>query len=629
MKIAIKSISKRISLNVLFIVSILFIIAMAIVAVSSHKLIAEEANKSARHLLDATSAELEKTIKEVEFTTNCMSWLVKEHLDDSAYLCQIINRMTNENSNIIGSAVALRPNFFSGREHYMLYGFRNAGEDSCCISQLGGTDYDYLTMEWYTTPASKLVPTWSEPYFDEGAGNCMMSTYSIPLLNKDGQLIGVFTADVSLEWTSKMVAEIKPYPHSITTLVSNKGAYIGSPHIETLVGKNVLESSRRTGNKSMIAITEAMMRGDSGTMHFRYNGITAFCVFTPLENGWRLSVMSEYRDVLSRTSQMNMILILVGLLGLTILFVLIYRTIQYLTRPITELSVSAMNMAKGNFNTKLVEVKTNDEMRMLRDSFAYMQHTVKQYISELRITTASQQRLESELNVAREIQKGLLPKKFPTNLYAFLSPAKEVGGDLYDFYEHDGKTYFAMGDVSGKGVPAALIMAITRAAFGFLAKMNYPVKQIVTAINNSLSEGNERNMFCTLFAGCYNSETHELNYCNAGHNPIIVIPPHEKPYFLKAKTNIALGFMANFEYQEETLILEPGTQLLLYTDGVTEAETEQKEQYGDDRLLSVVTQLEQTTGNTQELVEGVYESVKKFVDGNAQNDDITILSVIF
>ncbi|KWW30994.1 MAG: sigma-B regulation protein RsbU (phosphoserine phosphatase) [bacterium P3] len=627
MKLASKSLSTRISLNVLFIVSVLFIISIAVVAVSSHKLIADEANKSAQHLLDATSAELEKTLKEVEFTTNSMSWLVREHLDDSAYLCRIISQMTKENATIIGSAVALRPGYLKDRQHYMLYGYRDADHDTCFINQLAGTGYDYAGMEWYTSAARSLTPTWSEPYFDAGGGNCMMSTYSVPLLDGNGQLAAIFTADISLEWTSRMVAAIKPYPHSQATLVSRKGAYIGSEKIAYLSGQDLLTTSRATGNKAIVSVAEAMLRGDSGTMHFRHNGITSFCVFTPLENGWSLSVMSEYRDVLRRTSQMNMVLIFVGLMGLLVLFILLYRTIRHLTQPITDLSVSAMNMAKGNFNTKLVEVNTNDEMRMLRDSFAYMQQTINQYISELRTTTASQQRLESELNVARGIQEGMLPKNFPDNLYAMLSPAKEVGGDLYDFSVLNGKIYFTMGDVSGKGVPAALIMAMTRAAFSFLSSMNYTMTQIVSIMNKSLSEGNDRNMFCTLFAGCYDTGTHELHFCNAGHNPIIVLPPQGAPYYLKAKSNLALGLISDFPYQGESLTLQPGTRLLLYTDGVTEAETAGKELFGEDRLLSEAARLTRTAATPHEMVEGIYEAVREFVAGNAQNDDITILSV--
>lgn len=326
---------------------------------------------------------------------------------------------------------------------------------------------------------------------------------------------------------------------------------------------------------------------------------------------------------------MNFNLMLIGLAGLVVLFFACRRTIRRLSQPITELSESALNIAKGNFNAKLPEIKSQDEMLHLRDSFMYMQNSIADYIEELKVTTRANERMESELNVARNIQMGMLCNDFPPQLYAVLHPAKEVGGDLYDFVLKGSTLYFSVGDVSGKGVPASLMMAITRASLRFVAGLNLPMEETMSRINNSVVDTNSNNMFVTLFVGRLDLTTGRLDYCNAGHNPIVVIPPDGDPYFLKAKPNLAIGLFADFPYEAESIDLKPGTRILAYTDGVNEAERADKSLYGNERLLAYAASETVRSGNTseREVAEGLMESVKAFADGNAQNDDITIMSV--
>ena len=165
-----------------------------------------------------------------------------------------------------------------------------------------------------------------------------------------------------------------------------------------------------------------------------------------------------------------------------------------MTRPITELSVSALNMAKGNFKAKLPEITSQDEMLRLHDSFIYMQNSIADYIEQLKTTTSANERMESELNVARNIQMGMLRTDFPENVAALLVPAKEVGGDLYDFVQKGDYLYFTIGDVSGKGVPASLMMAITRAGLRFVAGMEQTMDKLLERINVSVTDTNSNNM---------------------------------------------------------------------------------------------------------------------------------------
>lgn len=630
MKIGQRSISTRFSLYIVFVVSVVFVIVLLIVSIFSHMLIAEESTHSSKSKLEATIAELNQIVSQVESSTEMASWMVKEYCNDTNYLYNITKRLVEQNSSIVGSAIAFRPDYFEGRHLYSPYSVEDMQSGCVTSFQMANDNYDYLTMEWFSKPYETGKAAWCEPYFDDGGGDFMMSTYSVPLTDDQGKVFAVLTADISLDWMSKRIVQIKPYEHSYATLVSEIGNYIAVENYDNVKGKTLRSTAQSTGNENIIAIADAMLRGDAGEMVYSYKGQVSYAVFGSLQNGWHLSIITQYRDVLKRATQMNKVLLIVGLFGLIILFIVCRKIIRKLTQPITELSVSAFNMATGNFHAKLVDIKSKDEMLRLRNSFAYLQESIIDYISELRSTAIANERMEGELNVARKIQLGMLSRDFPNNVYAFLNPAKEIGGDLYDFRQNDGKLYFSIGDVSGKGVPAALFMAITRAAFRFLSGLWMLPDQMVFRMNNSFADSNTSNMFCTLFCGFLDLETGELHYCNAGHNPIIVIPPAPaKPYFLKAKPNLAIGLFENFEYQGEELRLEAGTRLLLYTDGVSEAETADKDLFGDERLLDTVTRLSVEASGPQELVEGVYAAVKSFSNGNEQNDDITIMSIYF
>ena len=296
-------------------------------------------------------------------------------------------------------------------------------------------------------------------------------------------------------------------------------------------------------------------------------------------------------ETLAHASRMYLNLIIVGFLGLVVIFFVCRRVIRTKTRPVTE---------------------------------------------ELQTTTIANERMESELNVARNIQMGMLNTDFPTQLHAMLCPAKEVGGDFYDFSLKDNQMYFAIGDVSGKGVPASLMMALTSVIMRFVAGLGLPINTMLERINNSVCKANSHGMFVTLFVARIDLKTGHMEFCNAGHNSIVVIPPDENPYFLKAKPNLAIGLLGDFHYEGESLELKRGTRLIAYTDGVTEAESiieSENEQtiqlYGNDRLLAWAHDITQKGSVVQEkeVVESLYQSVKDFANGNPQNDDIAIMSL--
>ena len=243
------------------------------------------------------------------------------------------------------------------------------------------------------------------------------------------------------------------------------------------------------------------------------------------------------------------------------------------------------------------------------------------------------QRMEGELEVAQTIQMAMLPKVFPPfldrldlNIYGMVEPAKEIGGDLYDFYVRHDKLFFCVGDVSGKGVPAALVMATARSLFRSITSHEEDAAYIVTQMNNSLCEQNEQTMFLTLFLGVLDLHTGELDYCNAGHNvPVLIKSMDDKVESLTVLSNLPLGVVTEYNFTAQKTQLHYNDMIFLYTDGLTEAENNRHQQYGEERMIQALNRM---AGNRpREVIETIQQSIKEFVDGAQQSDDLTMLAI--
>ena len=254
-------------------------------------------------------------------------------------------------------------------------------------------------------------------------------------------------------------------------------------------------------------------------------------------------------------------------------------------------------------------------------------------------TTAENERIEGEISVARGIQMAMLPKQFPpfdgcrdVNIFGTVIPAKEVGGDLYDFFVKDNNLYFCIGDVSGKGVPAAFVMGMIGSLFRAIAGKEQPLEQVCRQMNDSSAEGNEQNMFATLFVGRLNLQTGDLDYCNAGHNAPVKIERGKgkgergklKIERLPVVPNLPLGVVEDYPYQAQHTVLQHGDTLFLYTDGLTEAENKQHEQFGEERMTAV---LQNAQSDSKTMVNDMLSAVHAFVGDAEQSDDLTMLAI--
>lgn len=248
---------------------------------------------------------------------------------------------------------------------------------------------------------------------------------------------------------------------------------------------------------------------------------------------------------------------------------------------------------------------------------------LQQAYDQLEETTKAKERIESELRIAREIQRRMLPHVFPRrrdiDIYAMMTPAKEVGGDLYAYALLDDQLYFCVGDVSGKGVPAALFMAEVTRMFRTLVDGHLSPNTIAQRLNHALAEDNEQGMFVTMFIGLINLKTAHMEFCNAGHNP-----PLLDGEYMQMESNAPIGLWPELDYEGEEISDMHGKTLFIYTDGINEAENSNKEQFGDERLQAL---LKKDLGDARQTSETIHKAVEDFVGNAEPSDDLTKMCI--
>lgn len=360
-----RSVATRLSGRILLASSLFYIIAIVIISIATFNSIEDEASSNAIHSLDVSILQVENELSEVESALGNTYWQVMENIKDTNRLYHVSSQTVKHNSKIIGSAVALDSSF-SGKRFCSPFSYENF-DGQVLTKNLGDDKYNYYEMDWYYEPFHKKISNWCEPYYDEGGSKWLMTTYGIPLKMDNGEIIGVLTADLSLQELSESLARIKPYPHAYIILLDKKGKVLVDGR------KSMSKESNKVNSDDINSdLKKAMLTGKSGTMKFPVNNDYVFVPFGPISNGWSIALVCPYREIFFHTIEMNNIFLIVSIIAMLLLFIFCMRIIRKHLEPVTQLSVSALNMAKGKFDAQLPDIQTEDELRKLHDSMAYM-----------------------------------------------------------------------------------------------------------------------------------------------------------------------------------------------------------------------------------------------------------------
>ena len=579
--------------------------------------------------------------------------VIEDCLDQPDKLVGIMERMLKNNPYMRSCGLSFVENYYPQKGRWFCpFAVR---VDSATIEThvLGDAKQDYLNEAWFKQALARNEGSWGRGYIDTINHDTPMISYTLPIHDKRDSTVAILGVDLSLEWLNDKVQLNNRSRRKIDNdstgvhadkeekwtanysvyyfMVDSTGTFLLHPDQNRLL-KEKLQTHVGEDPDSTIQDILGLHTGDDD--EFMLDGEKAYVSYKPVKyTDWSLALVIPSLIVEIFGYLIGGFMILMILFGLLVVYFFGRRVIKKASQPLKQLAESANEVAKGNFTTQLPPLKSHDEIHLLRDSFEQMQLSLTSYVEELKTTTSQKASIESELKIAHGIQMAMLPKIFPPypersdiDIFGQLTPAKAVGGDLFDFYIHDEKLFFCIGDVSGKGVPASLVMAVTRSLFRNVSAHESEPHLIARALNDSLSEGNEMNMFVTLFVGVLDLATGHLDYCNAGHDSPLLIGQGVAP--LPCDPNLPVGVMPDWQFTLQQVTLAPQTTIFLYTDGLNEAENILHAQFGDDRIISLAeTLLNRGQNKPSTIIQLMTDAVHDFVGQAEQSDDLTMLAI--
>jgi phosphoserine phosphatase RsbU/P len=604
----------------------------------SRKVIIEKIEEGAKNLTLGTVNAIESVLRPVEKGAQHAARILENKDIAENEITHLLLSMLRNYPEIYGAAVAFEPYALDDEALYFARYFYRRGAD-VIYADLGTDEYNYSERDWYSLPKDLGESVWTEPYFGEGGDNELMVSYSVPFYREtDGKKVftGTITVDILLEWLDALALTARMSRVGHAALISGEGTVIAHPDGDLILKKSLFEMFDTGDDEILEKILTDIAEEAPGVRAFRDKGTRekVLVAYAPVPvTGWTLVISFPKKELMSELISLNRDVVMLGISGILLLFALIVLISGTITRPLRLLASKTNDIARGDLDVELPDSDSTDEVGGLTRSFTRMRDSLKEYLNELTKSTAEKERIKSELRIAHDIQMGTLPKVFPAfpdrpefDVHATLIPAKEVGGDFYDFYFiDDDNLCFTIGDVSGKGVPAALFMAITKTLLKSIAKISKSPEEVLFRVNKDLVVNNSMDMFVSIFFGVLNIRTGKVSYVNAGHNSPLIIRKGKPPEYLNAGVNTVAGIFEDASFRQETITLAPADALHLYTDGVTEALGPGKTMFSDDRLRDEIKKL--SDPSAKEMVETTIREVTTFSRGVLQSDDITVLAL--
>ena len=550
---------------------------------------------------------------------------IERDIDNPDKLPDHLERIVRLNPGIVSCGLLFVPDYYPEKgKFYVPFATRDTA-DVVSVMRIDNIYHDYFGEDWYVKRMKSNSADWVDPYFENSLLTTniaprLLTTYATPIHNHEGQPVTLLCADLSLEdLRNDMLQKVREAnrifeklqkQHPYICIIDRNGRYIIHPDKERML-KDSIDAN--------ITFEERQ-----GAASATIDGVPSWVCYRSIRfTEWTVMIVVP-EDVIQQNGRMlNIIILTVMLIGLAAIYLFCRQQIRKVTSPLHSFARSAEEVAQGNFNAPLPDIRHDDEIRLLRDSFGNMQQSLSHYIEELKTTTAQKSAIESEMSIARDIQNSMVPTTFPNrkglDLYASMTLAKEVGGDLYYFFVRDNCLYFCIGDVAGKGVPAALVMTTVCGAFRLLAESESEPVHIVSRMNDMMTRDNSITIFVTFFAGVLDLNTGHLRYCNAGHKAPLV---NGEP--LPVDKNLPVGAMPDWTFTQQETTLASGTTLFLYTDGLDEAENARRKMFGKERIKEV---LKSTSLEPQALICLMTQAVAHFVGDTEQSDDLTMLAL--
>ena len=597
----------------------------AVVYFAVGKYMDDEAEQRFQIVVTRAHREVQRRLSEVYVANVNSAHEIERDIDEPDKLSAHLVRIVRQNPYVVSSRLLFVPDYYPEKGRFFVPFATRDTADVVSAMRIDSVYHDYFDDDWYVERLKSDSADWVDPYFESPLLTThiaprLLTTHAIPIHNREGRPVAVLCSDLSLEdMRMDMLQKVRKGKRnyeqnekhkSYCCIIDRNGRYVLHPDRNRML-KDYLDAN-------------VTFKGEQGAVSAIVDGVPSWvCYHTVKYAEWTV-IMVAPKDLIQRHGRMlNTTILAAMLIGLAAIYLFCRQQVRKITLPLHRFAHSAEEVAKGNFAAPLPDIRDDDEIRLLRDSFGNMQQSLGRYIDELKTTTAQKSAIENELSVARRIQMSMLRTDFPERpdllIHAMLNPAKAVGGDLFDFFVRGNSLYFCIGDVAGKGVPAALVMTSVCGAFRLLAESESEPVRIVSRLNDMILRNNSMTIFVTFFAGVLDLGTGHLRYCNAGH-----IAPLVDGQPLPVNSNLPIGAIPDWEFEAQEADLAPGSTLFLYTDGLKEAEAAGHRLFGEKRIIEV---MQTTSPQPRALIERMTQAVADFVGDTEQSDDLTMLAI--
>jgi anti-sigma regulatory factor (Ser/Thr protein kinase) len=585
------SLAKRLTYRIMAVVLVMMAIISIVTYYSVRSYMLEEAQERYQGVLQRDHEEFRRRLSDVMVATKNNLHEIELNVDHPEKIVPQLERVLQANPSIITCAILYESGYFPERKRCLeIYSTRDS-VGKVHTFQDEDDHNPYLDREWFKKGLSKDTADWSEAYFEyelipNDNARYLLTTYSIPVHDQHGRPVALFGSDLSLEFLrEELMDDLRELNeknekgssrHSYNFVIDHQGTYIVHPDEERILNANFFEESKQTSSRIDDDVVDRMVKGETGSAMVEIDGVPSWMYYRPVKHmDWVIAIVVPEEVIFHKGRMLNTLIMLIVLLALLIIYLICRRMISDITTPVT------------------VQKAT----------------------------------LERELKIANGIQMAMLPKTFPPypdrtdiDIYASVTPARDVGGDLYDYYLRDNRLFFCIGDVSGKGMPAALLMAVMRAMFRSETRRAESAAALVDTMNRNLSEEYTGGYFVTMFVGILDLTTGHLDYCNAGHEaPVIAGQP------LFVKPNLPVGALPDWEYEGQQVQLKSGDMMFIYTDGLSEAHNHDDQLFGRKQVLRIAEAHRDDTA--QQLVQTMEAEVKRHTGDAPQSDDITLLAI--
>ena len=583
------ALSKRLTYRIMAVVLAMMAVIATVVYYTVRESMLVEAQGRYLNILRKIQGEQRRITTMVDMATQNNAHDIEEDLDNPEKLFDHMERIVNLSNNIACCYLLFEPYYYPDKGRLFMPCARRDTKGIVRVSRIDSTYHSYFSDVMLQEQLKNDSQSWTKPYIESKmfAGNDeprMLKTVTVPIHNREGRPVALLCSDLSLDEMHAVIMREMEYAHqmyeegcnqhSYCFSFSYNGIYLNHPDRQRIVNKNFVEEVKETPDTLDDHVLASMMNVSEGSAMINIDGVPSWIYYQNVKQRKMIGAIVVPKEVIFRNGlRLNIIILAVMVIGLLAIYLFCRRQIKEIADPFA--------MQKAN--------------------------------------------LEHELKIANGIQMAMLPNTLNSpseaiELYVSLTPARDVGGDLYDYFLSSDRLFFCIGDVSGKGVPAALLMAVARAMFRSEAQHADSAAAIVNAMNSNLCDEYSGGDFVTMFVGILDLTTGHLDYCNAGHErPVVAGLP------LEIRPNLPVRALSDWNYEGQQIQLSPGDMLFLYTDGLCEAKNTAGQQLGRQYIYNLAN--EHRTDTSQQLVKLMEDEVKRHAGEAEQSDDITLLAI--